>query len=182
MLVERRGAAGIRLSVLERCGVCDATGAGATNPVAAAPLPSMKWSGPWVRLKRRGAMPTILQNHYVLAVHNVRESARFYVDVLGFSVAQELGGWIFVKKDNCLIMLGECPNDMKPSELGCHNYFAYLRVDDVDAYYAQVERAGFKPLAAVGDKPWGMREFAIRTPDGHRLMIGQSIGQKGAAV
>jgi len=106
---------------------------------------------------------------------NVRESARFYADVLGFSVAQDLGGWIFVKKDGCLIMLGECPDDMHPSEVGCHNYFAYLRVDDVDAYYAQVERAGVTSLEAVADKPWGMREFAIRTPDGHRIKIGQAI-------
>ena len=120
-------------------------------------------------------MPTILQNHYVLAVHNVRESARFYVDVLGFSVAAEPAGWIFVRKDDCLIMLGECPDDLHPSELGCHNYFAYLRVDDVDAYHAQVERAGLTPLDAVADKPWGMREFGIRTPDGHRIRIGQTI-------
>ena len=90
-------------------------------------------------------------------------------------MASDLGGWIFVKRDDCMIMLGECPSDMHPSELGCHNYFAYLRVDDADAYHAQVERAGLKPLDAVADKPWGMREFALRTPDGHRLMIGQPI-------
>jgi len=29
-------------------------------------------------------MPTILQNHYVLAVHNVRESARFKWTFSGF--------------------------------------------------------------------------------------------------
>ena len=125
-------------------------------------------------------MSAILQNHYVLAVHNVQESARFYVDVLGFSVDSDLGGWIFVKKDNCMIMLGECPDDMHPSELGCHNYFAYLRVDDVDAYHAQVERAGFEPLDVVADKPWGMREFGVKTPEGHRLMIGQTIGRPAA--
>jgi uncharacterized glyoxalase superfamily protein PhnB len=125
-------------------------------------------------------MPTILQNHYVLAVHNVRESARFYVDVLGFAIVSNLGGWIFVKKDNCMIMLGECPNDMHPSELGCHSYFAYLRVDDADAYYAQLQRAGAESLGGIADKPWGMREFSVKTPDGHRLTIGQTIGQPAA--
>jgi len=35
-------------------------------------------------------MPTILQNHYVLAVHNVRESAKFYVEMLGFSITHDL--------------------------------------------------------------------------------------------
>jgi uncharacterized glyoxalase superfamily protein PhnB len=120
-------------------------------------------------------MPTILQNHYVLAVHNVRESAKFYVEALDFQIVAEPPGWIFVRKDNCMIMLGECPDDMHPSELGCHNYFAYLRVDDADAYYAQLKAKGIASVRPIEDKPWGMREFGITTPDGHRIMIGQII-------
>jgi uncharacterized glyoxalase superfamily protein PhnB len=120
-------------------------------------------------------MPTILQNHYVLAVHNVRESAKFYVEALGFQIVAEPPGWIFVRKDNCMIMLGECPDDMHPSELGCHNYFAYLRVEDADAYYAELKAKGVAPVRSIEDKPWGMREFGVTTPDGHRIMIGHII-------
>ena len=122
-------------------------------------------------------MPTILQNHYVLAVHNVRASARFYVDVLGFAVVAEPAGWIFVKKDNCMIMLGECSDTMHPRELGDHNYFAYLLVDDVNAYHAQLQPHNVEFVANIADKPWGMREFGIRTPDGHRIMIGQMTAE-----
>jgi catechol 2,3-dioxygenase-like lactoylglutathione lyase family enzyme len=122
-------------------------------------------------------MPNILQNHYVLAVHNVRESARFYVDALDFAIVLEPPGWIFVKKDNCMIMLGECPDDMHPSTLGCHNYFAYLKVNDVDGYAARLQAKGVELLHAVADKPWGMREFGVKTPDGHRIMIGQEIAE-----
>jgi catechol 2,3-dioxygenase-like lactoylglutathione lyase family enzyme len=118
----------------------------------------------------------ILQNHYVLAVHSIRESTEFYVGILGFHVVHEDPGWIFVARDNCMIMLGECPDDMHPSQLGCHNYFAYLRVDDVDAYHAELQGKGLQPLDAVTDKPWGMREFGIKTPDGHRITVGQVIG------
>jgi len=119
-------------------------------------------------------MPAILQNHYVLAVHNVEASARFYTQVLGFEVAATPPGWIFVKKDHCMIMLGECPDDMPPGELGCHNYFAYLRVDNADEYHAQI--AGkVEIVSSLGDRPWGMREFGFRTPDGHRIMIGHMI-------
>ena len=123
-------------------------------------------------------MPTILQNHFVLAVHDVKKSAAFYVDILGFRIVHEPAGWIFVRKDNCMIMLGECPDDMHPSKLGCHNYFAYLRVDDADAYYAQVKAAGATSVRPIGDKPWGMREFSVTTPDGHRITIGHIIGGK----
>jgi catechol 2,3-dioxygenase-like lactoylglutathione lyase family enzyme len=117
-------------------------------------------------------MSPILQNHYVLAVHDARRSAQFYVEMLGFAIASEPPGWIFVKKDGCLIMLGECPNDMSAGELGCHSYFGYLRVEDADSYYAHLKAKGAELLSEIEDKPWGMREFGVRTPDGHRLKIG----------
>lgn len=126
-------------------------------------------------------MPTILQNHYVLAVHNVREAAKFYVEALGFQVVDQPPGWIFVLKDNCMIMLGECPDDMHPTELGCHNYFAYLRVDDVDAYHAELRAKSVSFVRDIADQPWGMREFGITTPDGHRIMIGQIIKNPDSA-
>lgn len=117
----------------------------------------------------------ILENRYVLAVHNVRESAKFFVESLGFQLAADHADWIFVTRDNCVIMLGECPEDMHPSQLGCHNYFAYLRVDDVNALHAELEERGVKSLDAIADRPWGMREFSITTPDGHRMRVGQAI-------
>jgi len=120
-------------------------------------------------------MSRILQNHYVLAVHDARKSADFYVQMLGFRIVDEPPGWVFVAKDNCMIMLGECPDDMHPSNLGCHSYFAYLRVADADSYYEHLKAKGADLLSAIEDKPWKMREFAVRTSDGHRITIGQSL-------
>lgn len=108
-------------------------------------------------------MPAILQNHHVLAVY----------DALGFEVVADPPGWIFVRKDQCAIMLGECPDDMHPSTLGCHNYFAYLRVDD--AFLARVASCGVEIVKPIADEPWGMREFGLKTVDGHRIMIGHVI-------
>jgi catechol 2,3-dioxygenase-like lactoylglutathione lyase family enzyme len=120
----------------------------------------------------------ILQNHYVLAVHDMRRSAEFYVNMLGFRIVDEPPGWIFVAKDSCMIMLGECPDDMHPSALGCHNYFAYLRVSDADSYYQDLVAKGADLLSEIQDKPWKMREFGLRTADGHRITIGHSLGSK----
>jgi catechol 2,3-dioxygenase-like lactoylglutathione lyase family enzyme len=119
-------------------------------------------------------MSSILQNHYVLAVHDARRSADFYVQMLGFRIVAEPPGWIFVAKDNCMIMLGECPDDMQPSELGCHSYFAYLRVADADSYYNDLKAKGAEVLSEIENKPWQMREFGLRTIDGHRITIGHS--------
>jgi catechol 2,3-dioxygenase-like lactoylglutathione lyase family enzyme len=123
-------------------------------------------------------MSTILKNHYVLAVHDVRRSAEFYVRMLGFRIVAEPDGWIFVEKDGCMIMLGECPDDMHPSELGCHNYFAYLRVTDADRYYDELTAKGADILSKIEDKPWNMREFSLRTSDGHRITVGHLLPQQ----
>jgi predicted enzyme related to lactoylglutathione lyase len=113
---------------------------------------------------------------YVLAVQDLARSGEFYEKVLGFEV-KEMGdpGWRLFVKDECRIMAGECPEMPPAASIGDHSYFGYLVVDDVDAYCERVRQGGadiFKPLR---DEPWGMREFGLRTIDGHRIMIGQSL-------
>ncbi|HEX8422753.1 MAG TPA: VOC family protein [Pyrinomonadaceae bacterium] len=122
-------------------------------------------------------MPQILQNHYVLAVHDAEKSSQFFVS-LGFKVISEPPGWVFVEKDNCTVMLGECREAAPARELGDHSYFGYLRVDDADGYYQDLTERGVKILSPISDKPWGMREFSVESPEGHRIMIGQWTGQQ----
>ncbi len=54
----------------------------------------------------------------------------------------------------------------------------YLHVRDVDAWHtawsALKDELGFA-MDAVADRPWGMREFAMRDPDGNLLRIGQNL-------
>ena len=53
-------------------------------------------------------------------------------------------------------------------DVGDHSYVAYLRVDDVDAFHDRAVDAGAEILKPPTDEPWGMREFGVRSPDGHR--------------
>ena len=117
---------------------------------------------------------------YVLAVPNLELSARYYREVLGFEV-REMGdpGWRFFMRDQCWILAGECPDALPPSELGDHSYFAYLEVDDVDALHAELTAKGATVTKKLRDEPWGMREFGIRTIDGHRIMFGRPIARAG---
>ena len=110
---------------------------------------------------------------YVIAVHDLRRSARYYQDVLGFEV-REIGdpGWRFFVRDRCFIMAGECRDALSPEELGDHAYFAYLVVDGNDELYEAVTAKGATAIKALRDEPWGMREFGVRTVDGHRMMFG----------
>ncbi len=93
-------------------------------------------------------MPKILQNHFVLAVHDLQGSARFFQD-LGFQVTSEPPGWVFLQRDNCMVMLGECRDAIHPSKLGDHSYFGYLRVDDADSYYEDLKQRGIRILSPI---------------------------------
>jgi uncharacterized glyoxalase superfamily protein PhnB len=72
-------------------------------------------------------------------------------------------------------MAGECRDALAPAKLGDHAYFAYLAVDDIDALHAELERRNADFVKPLRDEPWGMREFGIRTVDGHRMMFGRMI-------
>lgn len=83
-------------------------------------------------------------------------------------------GWRFVARDGFMVMLGSCPNAIAPGQLGDHSYFAYFVVDDVDGYFREVQANGVQGLRPPEDKPWGMREFSLKTPDGHRITVGKT--------
>ena len=113
---------------------------------------------------------------FVLAVPDLERSGAFYRDVLGFEI-REMGapGWRLFVRDGCRIMAGECPDALPAAQLGDHSYFGYLVVDDVDADYQRAVGANAKIIKSIASEPWGMREFAVRTIDGHRIMIGQDL-------
>jgi len=113
---------------------------------------------------------------YVIAVLDLERSARYYRDVLGFEV-REIGdpGWRFFIRDDCFIMAGECRDAIDPHKLGDHSYFAYLEVDKIDEFYDALVAKGVVLIKKLRSEPWNMREFGIRTVDGHRIMFGCPI-------
>ena len=117
----------------------------------------------------------IVSARYVLAVPDAAASASWWVEVMGFELQFEVEGWRFVGRDGCRIMLGSCPDDLRPAELGSHSYFAYLVVDDVDAFHTEIASRSALVRSPPTDREWGMREMAVQTPDGHRLTVGQPV-------
>ncbi len=118
----------------------------------------------------------IKQNLYVIAVQDLQASISFYRDILGFAV-KEIGddGWRIFERDGCRIMAGHCPDAIPAHDLGDHSYFAYLVVDNIDDYYTEVNKNGAELIKEIKNEQWGMREFGLRTNDGHRIMIGQEL-------
>jgi catechol 2,3-dioxygenase-like lactoylglutathione lyase family enzyme len=113
---------------------------------------------------------------HILAVRDLRAATDFFVNVLGLQ--RDFGdgsdGWSWLSRDNFRVGLGECAEAMPAHELGDHSYVAYVNVDDVDGLYAELVSRGAPIRTAPETKPWGMREFALRTPEGHRMTFGSA--------
>lgn len=121
-------------------------------------------------------MARIIGSRCVLAVRDLQVSTEYFTRVLGFERDPiDAEGWSFLTRDNFKVMLGECPDEKPAAELGNHSYFAYLYVDGVDQFYEEVAARGAQILSAPANKPWGLREFALRTPDGHRITCGEPM-------
>lgn len=120
-------------------------------------------------------MSSLLGVRSVLAVKNLDRSLEFYRQMLGFGLDFEAPGWAFLSRDGFQVMLGECADALAAYETGDHSYFAYVTVDDIDDLYREFVEKGVPRVQELSDKPWGMREFGVSTPDGHRMMFGQRI-------
>ncbi len=120
-------------------------------------------------------MPEILESTFVLAVCDLEASKTFYLEKLGFTEDLSVNGWAFLSRDACRLRLGHCPDAIPMSKAPDHSWFAYLHVRNVSGLYEQSVKNGVEIWHKLADKPWGMREFAVVTPDGHRIVFGERM-------
>ncbi len=120
-------------------------------------------------------MSEILTATFVLAVNDLVLSKKFYTAKLGFAEDFSVDGWAFLSRGGCKLRLGHCPDAMPMSDAPDHSWFAYLHVRDALSLYNETRNNGVEIWHKLADKPWGMREFAIVTPDGHRIVFGEKL-------
>ena len=120
----------------------------------------------------------IVGSDAVLAVHDLDKTAAWFTCVLGCERSDpDPGNWTFCRAGTVTFMLGRCPDVVPASDLGDHSYVAYLTVENVDDYHAHAISERAEILKAPTDEPWGRREMGLRSPDGHRFMLGERIQQ-----
>ncbi|MFN0316788.1 MAG: bleomycin resistance protein [Burkholderiales bacterium] len=118
-------------------------------------------------------MATLTNLRSVLAVKDLAASVEFYRETLGLTLDFEAPGWAFLFRGHFQVMLGECADAMRAEETGDHSYFAYVTVEGIDDLYRELSAKNVAFIQDLSYKPWGMREFGVRTPDGHRIMFGE---------
>jgi DNA-binding transcriptional MerR regulator len=52
-------------------------------------------------------------------------------------------------------------------------YSGYVYVEDPDALCAEYQQAGARVVDPVASRPYGMRDFVVTDPDGHRFRLGR---------
>ena len=100
------------------------------------------------------------------AVPNIRsdrpaETREFFVDLLGFEEAMDLG-WVatVASPDNRSVQVNIISND-DPSAPGIS-----VEVADVDAVHAKAMEKGLEIAYELRDEEWGVRRFMLREPSG----------------
>ncbi|KKU93995.1 MAG: hypothetical protein UY26_C0003G0145 [Candidatus Jorgensenbacteria bacterium GW2011_GWA1_48_13] len=99
------------------------------------------------------------------------EELGFEVEKSGDTVKARLGDFAlaFVDKNKSVI---QKEAQFEPKGMGV---FVYVEVDDVDDYFKSLKENGIKTSSEPRDWPWGKREFAVKDPDGYKLIFYQPI-------
>lgn len=119
-------------------------------------------------------MAEVVASTFVLAVIDLETSRTFYCEKLGFTEDRRVEGWSFLSRGACRLRLGDCGPAIQPmSKCQDHSWFAYLHVHDIARLYQEVQQHAVEIWHPLADKAWGMREFGIVTPDGHRIVFGE---------
>ena len=94
----------------------------------------------------------------------------WYAGTLGFRATGREDGWLRIERDGVALMV------MRNAHLGAPQATAtqYVVVDDVDALWERV-RDRLAPEWGPETMPYGVREFAVRDPDGYLLSFGQRV-------
>jgi len=123
----------------------------------------------------------------VLLVADLGRAVSFYRDQLGFD-CETYGDpptFATASRDEAtlLIAVTDSPERNPPHHKAVPAMWnAYIRVDDVEEIYAEVQRRGASIDYSIYDAPHGFREFGVQDPDGHDIAFGQPLnGGRGTS-
>ena len=99
---------------------------------------------------------------------DIGKSLDFYVGVLGFELAMDLG-WIatVVSTSNPAVQISFLTHDESASIVPDLS----IEVEDVDGVYEKVRATGLEVVHPLTDEPWGVTRFFVRDPNGRVVNV-----------
>lgn len=117
-------------------------------------------------------------HHPELPVRDLAAAIAHCTDVLGFRLDFTWGEpatFAGVSLDRASVFLNQQAGDPPPATV-------FFFVDDVDALHALHAARGAALECAPEDRVYHVRDYSLRTPDGHRLVFGQGLMPKVPAL
>ena len=114
-----------------------------------------------------------------LTCKDIDESIRFYRDAVGFAVEQsfehegKVVGAVVVAGD-CRVVLNQDNGKLGWDRIKGQGFYLQINVADaadVDAAADRITSAGGALLNEPADRPWGVRMFQFKDPDGFKLGV-----------
>jgi len=120
----------------------------------------------------------------ILGVRNVRQTAEYYRDVLGFDLDpvdgvfqpsdHEPGGvYAIVSLSGALIHFQIRRGELPERQRQAIERDVYVYVEDLDALHADLKRRGATILQGPQMAPYGIRELVVADLNGYRLAFGE---------
>ena len=134
-----------------------------------------------MKLKKIGDVMRL--DGFGLFVENMENMIKFYRDVLGFEIKEELDtSNVYLKKDGTLFLLygrkdfEKMTNRKYEYVKGLNGHFELAlyvdTFDEVDETYNRIIKQGAKPILEPTTEPWGQRTCYIADPEGNLIEIG----------
>jgi len=109
-----------------------------------------------------------IQGTPVLFVPDVKATAAWYRDVLGFEWDFGDDDYSVVWRDNSAIHFAK--GEQPPTGVQLFQW-----VLDVDAYHREVTGRGAEVAVEPADRPYGLRDFTVRDPNDVDVVFGQDV-------
>ncbi|EEP74676.1 MerR family transcriptional regulator [Micromonospora sp. ATCC 39149] len=106
-----------------------------------------------------------------LPVTDMDRSVAYYQEALGLHLAWRTADGnlaALASGEIEMLLLAAWASDSPPPPQS-----AYVYVEDPDALCAEYQQAGADIADPVASRPYGMRDFVVRDPDGHRFTLGR---------
>ncbi len=120
----------------------------------------------------------------VLGCRDVHEAVAFYTGILGFGCPHgvfegvdpdEGGVYAIVTRAGVDLHLQIRRREVYPPTRERIESEVYVFVDDADALFEELHGRGATILREPEDAPYGLRDFVVEDPDGHRIVFGSPL-------
>lgn len=112
-----------------------------------------------------------------LLVRNVKATAEFYRDVLGFTIIGLVSNppvYSMVQRDGYQVHFAKSDAENIKANKDYHsaNHDFIIWVPEIDSFFYELKAKNATIIEGIVKRAYGSREFVIEDCDGHRILIG----------